>query len=56
MEGAAKKGKLSPKKKLPISEGKIKGHGAKRRFCLSAHRVGLHKGPRPMYRRSALKR
>ena len=56
MEGAAKKGKLSPKKRLPISEGKIKGHGAKRRFFQSAHRVGLHMGPRSMCRRSALKR
>lgn len=56
MEGAAKKGKLSPKKRLPISEGKIKGDGAKRRFFQSAHGVGLHMGPRPLCRRSALKR
>ena len=55
MEGAAKKGKLSPKKRLPISEGKIKGHGAKRRFFQSAHRVGLHMGLRPVCRRSALR-
>ena len=38
------------------AEGKIKGHGAKRRFFQSAHRVGLHMGPRPLCRRSALKR
>ena len=38
------------------AEGKIKGHGAKRRFFQSAHRVGLHMGPSFMCRWSALKR
>lgn len=36
------------------AEGKIKGDGAKRRFFLSAHRVGLHMGLNPMCRSSAL--